>query len=58
MYLAARSWGVQPGEFWSMTMGEWMLEAAHHANETESAPPVPGKLSPAEFERFSAMMED
>lgn len=26
MYLAARSWGVQPGEYWDMTLGEFMAE--------------------------------
>lgn len=30
MYLHARSWGVQPSEFWAMTMGEWFLEYEHH----------------------------
>lgn len=27
MYLAARDWGIQPSEFWDMTVGEWLLEA-------------------------------
>lgn len=26
MYLWARTWGIQPSEFWGMTMGEWWLE--------------------------------
>jgi len=26
MYLMARTWGIQPGEFWAMTMKEWFLE--------------------------------
>lgn len=26
MYLAARGWGIQPGEFWDMTLGEFMAE--------------------------------
>ena len=29
MYLAARSWGVQPSEFWSMTICEFFLEYEH-----------------------------
>ena len=28
MYLAARGWGIQPGEFWdNMTPYDWFLEA-------------------------------
>ena len=26
MYLLARQWGIQPGEFWDMTIGEWWAE--------------------------------
>lgn len=26
MYLWARSWGIQPSEFWSMTISEWWVE--------------------------------
>jgi hypothetical protein len=26
MYLWAREWGIQPSEFWDMTMGEWWAE--------------------------------
>lgn len=29
MYLAAVEWGMQPSEFWEMTMVEWLL-VAHH----------------------------
>lgn len=28
MYLSAREWGIQPSEFWEMTIGEWLLEAS------------------------------
>ena len=27
MYLAARSWGIQPSEFWGMSFPEWFCEA-------------------------------
>lgn len=30
MYAQARNWGIQPSEFWDMTLGEWMLEARVH----------------------------
>jgi len=26
MYLWAREWGIQPGEFWDMTINEWHAE--------------------------------
>lgn len=26
LYLSARSWGVQPSEFWDMTFHEWIVE--------------------------------
>lgn len=29
MYVAARGWGIQPSEFWEMTIREWLLEAHH-----------------------------
>lgn len=25
--MSARSWGIQPSEFWEMTVSEWMVEA-------------------------------
>ena len=34
MYLTARSWGIQPSEFWDMTMVEFMLEARFHYEQT------------------------
>lgn len=27
LYLSARSWGVQPSEFWEMSFPEWFCEA-------------------------------
>ena len=26
MYLWAREWGIQPSEFWQMTIPEWWIE--------------------------------
>lgn len=34
MYLSARSWGIQPSEFWDMTMVEFMLEARFNYEQT------------------------
>lgn len=36
MYLSARSWGIQPSEFWAMTIGEWLLEAADQWEKSEA----------------------
>lgn len=35
MYTSARGWGIQPSEFWEMTIGEWLLEAAHQWEQSE-----------------------
>ena len=34
MYLTARRWGIQPSEFWDMTMAEYLLELDAHYRET------------------------
>jgi len=34
MYLAARSWGLPPSEFWAMTLSEFTLEAAQRIEDT------------------------
>lgn len=52
MYLAARSWGIQPSEFWEMTLGEWMLEAFQHHEEAKNAPKQHGVLSKEEVLRL------
>lgn len=58
MYLAARSWGIQPSEFWAMTPGEWMLEAYHHADQEEKTPKPHGVLSHKEVHRLKGLLED
>lgn len=35
MYTSARSWGIQPSEFWDMTISEWLVEAHHHWQHSE-----------------------
>lgn len=37
MLLAARSWGIQPSEFWEMTLSEWLLEANYHWERSPEA---------------------
>lgn len=34
MYLTARGWGIQPSEFWAMTLSEYMLELEARYRET------------------------
>ena len=43
MYLFARSWGIQPSEFWEMTLSEWWAEYDHHAPQTDQK--FAGKLT-------------
>ena len=31
MFLLARSWGIQPSDFWDMTLPEWWAEYDYHA---------------------------
>jgi len=58
MYVTARSWGIQPSEFWEMTMVEWFAEAQFHQKQSEVQKPVKGHLSDAEVERLKLLLED
>ena len=56
MYLAARGWGIQPSEFWGMTMAEWFCEYDfHNANRPGR---YAGKLTQADVKRLQALCED
>lgn len=33
MYLWARQWGIQPSEFWAMTMKEWYAEYSFNVDK-------------------------
>lgn len=44
MYLHARQWGIQPSEFWEMTLKEWYCEYELHAKMLENAR-LPGRLT-------------
>jgi hypothetical protein len=57
MYVTARQWGIQPSEFWDMTMVEWFVEAQFHQGQSEKAPKQKGVLSQAEIDRLSALLE-
>ncbi len=57
MYLWARQWGIQPGEFWDMTIPEWWLEyelkAPHETGEKYA-----GKLTRADVEELKEYMRN
>lgn len=36
MYLAARKWGIQPSEFWQMTLSEWHAEYEYNVGPVDS----------------------
>lgn len=57
MYVTARHWGIQPSEFWDMTMVEWFAEAQFHQRQNEGQKPIKGHLSDAEIDRLSALLE-
>lgn len=58
MYVTARSWGIQPSEFWAMTMAEWFVEADFHVKQSAGQKPVKGHLSEAEVDRLKMLLED
>lgn len=43
MYLLAREWGIQPSEYWEMTLPEWHAEYELRAQEK---PRLAGNLTP------------
>jgi len=57
MYLWAREWGIQPSEFWEMTIPEWFLEyeikAPKDPKETYA-----GKLTRADVEELKDLLKD
>jgi hypothetical protein len=56
MYLFARSRGLQPSEFWDMTLPEWFLEF-HEARETTPGQ-FAGKLTRRDVRHLQALIED
>jgi hypothetical protein len=55
LYLSARSWGVQPSEFWGMTFAEWFCEADHHRGNQPGE--YAGKLTRAAVDEIRADLE-
>jgi len=56
MYLLARSWGIQPTEFWDMTLGEWFAEWRHNRPSGEGQ--FAGKLTADDIDDLMDWMED
>jgi len=55
MYLWARKWGIQPSEFWEMTISEWWLEYEINA-PSDPKEKYAGKLTRAEVEELKEML--
>lgn len=56
MFLMAHRWGVQPGEFWGMTLSEWFL--LFDANRPKATGDFAGSLTQGDVERLSDLIED
>lgn len=57
MYLWAREWGIQPSEFWQMTIPEWWLEYELRA-PAEQGERFAGGLTRAEVDELRELIED
>jgi hypothetical protein len=57
MYLWARQWGIQPSEFWDMTISEWWLEYDLNA-PSDPKEKYAGKLTRAEVEELKEYMRN
>lgn len=56
MYLLARSWGIQPSEFWAMTMSEFWVE--YQYNEPKSVENAyAGNLTQGQVDELREWME-
>lgn len=54
MYLWARQWGIQPSEFWGMTMSEWWLEYDLHSSSKKDK--YAGTLTRGEVEELKELL--
>lgn len=57
MYLWAREWGIQPSEFWDMTLPEWFLEYELRAPK-EKGETYAGKLTRADVEELKEFIKN
>lgn len=57
MYLAARSWGIQPSEFWDMTPAAFWLEyETRRPRDTDND--YAGSLTQADVDELRAWAEE
>ena len=56
MYLTARQWGIQPSEFWDMTMAEWFCEYDFHNSTREGR--FAGKLTESVVDEMLELFEE
>ena len=56
MYLWSRQWGIQPSEFWDMTIGEWWIEYDLHVSSADEK--FAGKLTRNDVEDLKSWMEE
>ncbi len=54
MYLWARQWGIQPTEFWEMTIGEWWLE--YDLKATDAKDKYAGTLTRGEVDELKELL--
>lgn len=52
----AREWGIQPSEFWDMTLGEWFLE--YDFRRPKETYDFAGNLRQADVDRLKALVGD
>jgi hypothetical protein len=55
MYLLARSWGIQPSEFWAMTLNEWWCEYDSKAQQDTSK--YAGRLTQGDIDDLKDWMD-
>lgn len=56
MYLWARQWGIQPSEFWDMTISEWWLE--YELRSPAEKEKFAGKLTRSDVDDLKAWMDE
>jgi hypothetical protein len=52
----ARSWGIQPGEFWDMTLSEWFCEYRH--NKPKGQEGYAGRLTQSDVDDLMEWIEN
>jgi len=57
MYLSARGWDIQPGEFWNMTLGEFLVEFEHR-RPRDPENDYAGSLTRADVDELRAWDEE